>query len=270
MLSSRFWKGDKTDRDVSKMPLPPSRKGDIELSISRNDGHEKESNQHQQDGVANQLPLFKGGRGISANTVRQTPWQKMQQGARERFDRISHGYTVLLRFVLKHRLTALLATAVLFGCSLLFVPGIGTEFLPPSDEGEVRVSGEMEVGTRLPLVDKQTRLMEKIVYPAVPEAVSTVVSVRENEGEIRMSLTPAAQRRRSNTDIADDLRRRLDGKIPGMKIRTRAPQGQFLLERLFRGAENVNVEIRGFDLATLHALSEQVVKQIDGIEGITD
>jgi multidrug efflux pump subunit AcrB len=26
---------------------------------------------------------------------------------------------------------------------------IGTEFLPPSDEGEVRVTGEMDVGTRL-------------------------------------------------------------------------------------------------------------------------
>jgi hydrophobic/amphiphilic exporter-1 (mainly G- bacteria), HAE1 family len=63
------------------------------------------------------------------------------------------------------------------GASLLLLPLIGSEFLPPSDEGEVNVTGKMEIGTRLDLVDRQTRLMEQIVQPAVPEAVAAVVSV---------------------------------------------------------------------------------------------
>ncbi len=71
----------------------------------------------------------------------------------------------------------ILASAALLGASLLLLPLIGTEFLPPSDEGEVRVTGEMEVGTRLDLVDRQTRLMEQIVLPAVPEALASVVRV---------------------------------------------------------------------------------------------
>jgi HAE1 family hydrophobic/amphiphilic exporter-1 len=50
-------------------------------------------------------------------------------------------------------------------------------------------------------------------------------------------LLPAAQRDRSNVEIAGDLRRRLDGRVPGMEIRTRAPQGQFLLERILGGDE---------------------------------
>ena len=65
----------------------------------------------------------------------------------------------------------------LFGGSLMLTPLIGTEFIPPSDEGEVSVTGEMEVGTRLDLVDRQTQLLEQRVYAAVPEAVSSVVSV---------------------------------------------------------------------------------------------
>ena len=170
------------------------------------------------------------------------------------------------------------AAVALLGASLLLLPLIGSEFLPPSDEGEVRVAGKMEIGTRLELVDRQTRIMEQIVQPAVPETVASVVSVGASgwradagsEGEIRMSLLPAAQRKRSNVEIARDLRRRLDGSVPGMEIRVRAPQGQFLLERILGGDEGLTIEIRGYELTRLDALAENVAKLIVDVPGITD
>jgi HAE1 family hydrophobic/amphiphilic exporter-1 len=166
----------------------------------------------------------------------------------------------------------------MLGASLLLLPLIGSEFLPPTDEGEVRVTGKMEIGTRLELVDRQTRIMEQIIQPAVPETVSSVVSVGASgwradagaEGEIRLSLLPVAQRGRSNLDIAQDLRQRLDGRVPGMEIRVRAPQGQFLLERLLGGDEGLTIEIRGYELATLDALAANVAKAIKDVPGITD
>jgi HAE1 family hydrophobic/amphiphilic exporter-1 len=112
--------------------------------------------------------------------------------------------------------------------------------------------------------------MESIVYPAVPEAVSTVASVRGNEGGIQLSLVKASERSRSNLEIAADLRRRLEGRIPGMEIRARAPQGQFLLDRIIGGDEGITVEIRGFELSVLEALSDKVVTAIADIDGITD
>ncbi len=51
---------------------------------------------------------------------------------------------------------------------------------------------------------------------------------------------------RGQKDISRDLRRQLEGRIPGMTIRTRPPQGQFLLERLLASEEGVTVEARGF------------------------
>ena len=194
------------------------------------------------------------------------------------FRDLEYRYRDLLRWVLSHRLrTVLIASAVLCA-SLLLLPWIGTEFLPPSDEGEVRVTGEMEVGTRLELVDQQTQRMERIVYGAVPEAVSSVVSVGStgwrpeaaSQGEIRLSLSPAARRSRSNVEIADDLRRRLTGNIPGMEIRTRAPQGQFLLDRLLGADEGLTIEVRGFDLDTLDALANRAAAAIRDVPGITD
>ncbi len=194
------------------------------------------------------------------------------------FSRLSSGYHNLLLQVLNHRWTTVLTAVALLGASLLLLPLIGTELLPPSDEGEVRISGEMEVGTRLGLVDRQTRKMEAIVLPAVPEAVSWVVSVGASgwnpgdaaEGSIRLALTPSAQRERSNVEIASELRQRLAGNIPGMDIRTRAPQGQFLLDRLLGGDEGLTVDIRGFDLQTLDRLAVLAAEAIEQVEGITD
>ena len=194
------------------------------------------------------------------------------------FNRLDTGYRDLLRVVLRHRLVTVLLAATALGASLLLLPFIGTEYLPPSDGGEVRVMGDMEVGTRLDLIDQQTREMEKIVYNSVPETLSSVVTVgatghrpgEASRGQIRLSLKPVAERDRSNTEIAADLRRRLRGKIAGMTIRTRAPQGQFLLERVLGGEEGLTVEVRGFDFATLEALAARASGLMAKVQGITD
>jgi HAE1 family hydrophobic/amphiphilic exporter-1 len=203
---------------------------------------------------------------------------RIAQRAAAALTRLENAYCGLLEYALQHRIKIIVYCVALFVASFLLMPLIGTEFMPPSDEGEVRVSGEMEVGTRLDLLDRQTRLMEKMVYANVPEAVASVVTISTSgtrgsakaKGEIRLSLTPAIQRSRSNEDIANALRKLLDGKIPGMKIRTRAPQGQFLLERLLASTEGITVEVRGFDLATLGLLSQQVAEAIKDVPGITD
>lgn len=189
---------------------------------------------------------------------------------------IQDGYNFLLNAALQHRLLVVVLSTSLLVLSLLLFPLIGSEFLPPSDEGEVRVIGEMEVGTRIDLLDKQTRLMEELVFPAVPETVSSVTRIgagwrnAKPNGEIRLSLTTAKQRQRSNTEIAVDLRKQLEGQIPGMKIRVRAPQGQFILERILGSDQGLTLEVRGFDLTTLNGLAEQATKAIAEITGITD
>jgi HAE1 family hydrophobic/amphiphilic exporter-1 len=200
-----------------------------------------------------------------------------QAGAR--FAALEYGYRDLLNAALRIPWMVVFISIAVFCASLLVAPFIGTEFLPPSDEGEVRITGQFEVGTRMDIIDQQTRKMENVVDAAVPEAVSSVVSMitsgaRGNaaaEGEIRVSLGPAKDRQRSNSEIAQDLRKQFakDG-VPGMKIRVRAPQGQFLLERLLANVEGIIVEVRGFDLDTLDLLAHQVADNIVDVAGVTD
>jgi len=202
----------------------------------------------------------------------QPNWISRLTEASERvLDKLTDAYRNILGSALRARsLTVALALAVL-GASLLLLPLIGTEFLPPSDEGEVRVTGEMEVGTKLELVNQQTLKMEQMITDAVPEAVAIIAEAEENaEADIRISLNPVAQRERSNVEIAEDLRKKLEGNIPGMEVRVRAPQGQFLLDRVLGGSEGLTVEVRGYDLNTLDVLSRRVAEAIRDVPGVMD
>lgn len=210
--------------------------------------------------------------------VRSARLTRLIEVSERAFHRLEDSYGRLLQRALRVRWRLVVGAVITLGASLLLFPFIGSEFLPPSDEGEVRVTGEMELGTRLALVDEQSRLMEAIAVPAVPEAEAYVVSVgasgrRPDEAsrtELQMTLSSASARGRSNLEIAADLRRRLEGQVAGMVIRTRAPQGQFVLERVLGEEEGLAIEVRGFELDRLDALAAEVVAVIEGVDGITD
>ena len=193
-----------------------------------------------------------------------------------RSDRFFHSmesmYRGLLDAVLQWRWTTVLASLAVLGLSLLLFPLIGTEFLPPSDEGEVSVDVELEVGTRLEIVDSRVRRLEELVLPLVPEAQSYVTnSGWGNRGDIRINVGEAATRDRSNAEIADAVRAEVEGKVAGGEVRVRAPQGQRILERILgSGSEGVEIEIRGFELEVLEGLAARVEEAAKAIEGVSD
>jgi len=193
------------------------------------------------------------------------------------FVAMEENYKKLLRYALNHRIAVIGITTVILLGSLALFRLVGSEFMPASDEGEVRVSGEMEVGTRLGLVDEKFRTMAAIVKKEVPEIESMVESIGGSSwrpsgthvGEIRIALVPQAQRSRSSEHIASVLRQKLFG-IPGVITRIRAGQGFFLLRMGMGGGDYIQVEIRGYDLETADTLAKQVESLMEQVDGITD
>ncbi|NUM34879.1 MAG: efflux RND transporter permease subunit [Candidatus Brocadiae bacterium] len=189
---------------------------------------------------------------------------------------LEESYKDLLAFSLHYRILIIIATLLLLWCSLYLYPMIGVEFMPESDESEVRVDVEMEIGTRLELVQEKFAFIDKIVRENIPELKSTVVSIGgtpwrpsgTHTGEMRIVLNPMSMRERSSQAIAAALRKKLTN-IPGCTIRTKAGQGFFLL-RMGSDLEKVQIEIRGHDLEVSDAIALQVKKSIEKIEGITD
>lgn len=193
-------------------------------------------------------------------------------------DALGSAYGRVLVASLRHRATTVITAVATVVATAIVAPVIGTEFMPPSDEGEVRVTGEMPVGTKLDVIDRQTRALEGLVAAAVPEARASVTSVDASgrepseafRGEVRLTLTPAGERERSNAEIAAALRQELQARVPGMQIRTRAPQGQFLLERVLGTTEGLTLEVRGFDLEVLDALARRAADVAAAVPGVTD
>lgn len=224
------------------------------------------------------LPMLASRLLKTRSPIKNTRLRRLAESATRSGAHLEDGYRNLLRRTLKRRFATIAGATTLLGASLFLYPFIGSDFLPPSDEGQVSVSGEMEIGTRLGIVDRQTRSIEAIVYGAVPETESSVVSVGSTgrrasdaaTGRIDLNIGPAVGRGRSNTEVADDLRERLEAQIPGMKIRVRAPQGQFILEQLLGGETGIRVEVRGFDFGVLESLADRAVEAMKGIDGITD
>ncbi|KPJ57389.1 MAG: acriflavin resistance protein [Planctomycetes bacterium DG_58] len=194
------------------------------------------------------------------------------------FAAMGDGYKNLLHFALNHRLLVVVGSLLLLGGSVALIPRVGVEFMPSADEGEARVDAEMDVGTRLDVLDRKFQQIEAIVNEAVPELKNVVASMGgaswrgtgSHTGRIRIALKPLSERKRSSEEVAAVLRSRLSD-IPGMKIRTRAGEGFFLLNRMMGGGtERVQVEIRGYDLETADALAERVRKVVESVDGVTD
>ncbi len=186
-------------------------------------------------------------------------------------------YENILGASLRKPLLCVLVVVIMFGCALALIPRIGTEFMPASDEGQVRVNVDLASGTRLEVLDQVMIGIEKTVEDAIPEMRAMVANMGSSSGRgdaaggsIRISLVPVLERERSSDTVASELRKEI-GTVPGAEIRVRAGQGLFLLSRLLGGGEdNLEVEIRGHDLQILDSLALAVEEQIEGIPGITD
>jgi hydrophobic/amphiphilic exporter-1 (mainly G- bacteria), HAE1 family len=181
---------------------------------------------------------------------------------------------------LNHRKIIIGGSVLLFAGSLALIPLIGSELMPKTDEGEVRVDAEMAIGTKLELMDRTMLEIERVVRAEVPETSDLLTSVggggggwgggSAHTGNVRVSLVPQSQRSRSSAEIAEALRGKLM-HIPGAQIRTREGSGLFIMRLAFGGGdEGLQVEIRGHELQTSYALAEQVRTALQDVPGISD
>ncbi|MBV1916336.1 MAG: efflux RND transporter permease subunit [Pseudomonadales bacterium] len=192
-------------------------------------------------------------------------------------NRVEQTYQQHLKTALQHPVWVLIATTVVLFGSFALVPGIGTEFMPRSDQSELRINVEMAPGTRLDKLDQVMVHVEEIVKSQVSEMKSSVVSIGSSSwrpsggasGSIRLSLVPVRERQRSSEEIAAELRTHLTN-IPGTTIRIRASQGFFGGSSGGGATEALQVEIRGRDLVVLDSLASQLQVAMEQLEGVTD
>lgn len=180
-----------------------------------------------------------------------------------------------LRWAILHTKKTLLIVAVLFFVSLGILASIGTEFIPQTDQSYINMEVEMPHGTALQTTREVIEQVEHEITHAVPE-IRTMTAIIGNPGtiassfqgvgsnftEFHIGLVPIRERDRSQSEITDVIRDRLQ-TIPG--IETRFRQGGMEL-----GEGDVIVKLFGYDLGLLRDLAHRVEARISPIPGVVD
>ena len=174
-------------------------------------------------------------------------------------------YSRWLHQALGHRKTVFAVTGGLLVFTLLLWPLIPVELAPQTDADEISVELEMAQGTNIAIVHEYLKELERIVKEATPESEveHMTIEIRRGDAEVELALHEADRRSIESSELADRIREKVKGRIPGADLRVEAQSGLWMLRRLFGsgGAEAVQIQLRGHDLV----LAEQLAQQIKGI-----
>jgi hydrophobic/amphiphilic exporter-1 (mainly G- bacteria), HAE1 family len=202
---------------------------------------------------------------------------KLSGTAKTMMARLENSYRSLLIWSLDHKGEVFLLALVLFTGSLLAVSEIGSEFMPKADEGEVLIIAEMAEGAKMHAMDTAFSRIENVVKQRVPETDNVFTHFGQfggrargkNQGHVHIWLGPKKSRRRSDEQIARDLRRHVNA-IPGVVARVRARSGLFVFRRLgLAGDDNLEVNLRGHDLNVAQRLAEEIKSHMERVNGIS-
>ena len=192
------------------------------------------------------------------------------------FDRLDDGYSRVVGGVLHRKTWVFAITGGLLFFAYLGINRIPVELTPETESDEIRVRMWMDSGTNIAIINQYMDELDAIVREIVPreEILFYTRDVRNGRGEIELALTPPDQRRILSTDLADDIRQRVQGVIPGARIDVRAQSGLWILRRVFGSGggddEAIGSQLRGFNLELAADMAQDIANRIEVLPGIVD
>ena len=203
--------------------------------------------------------------------------QERKKGFLERFvDRfyrpIERVYSSILKWVMSHRWVVLVACAATFGSCLPLAGAVPKGFQPENDLAEFEVNVRAPEGTSL----TQTRLIAEGIarqvrgYHEVEHTLLTIgndAQQTQNRANIYVRLTDPDQRKLSQADLMDIVRRDVVNKQPkelriDVSISQQISSGQ--------SSAQVQYTIAGPDLNRLAEFSEQILTRFRKVPGAVD
>ncbi len=206
---------------------------------------------------------------------------KGQKSADEKPRRFAHWteqaeavYSRVIGRAINHKKIVFGVTGVLLVGTLLLWRLLPVELAPQTDANEIDIELQMAQGTTIAVVNEYLHEMEELVRDILPmdQVEHLSVEIRPGDAEVEITLRDADRRTVNSFELADEIRQYVQGKIPGANIRVSAQSGLWMLRRLFGsgGAEAVQIELRGYDLALADRLSQDLVEIIEGVPEVAD
>lgn len=189
---------------------------------------------------------------------------------------IETAYGWLLRAVLRHRLTVIMACLILLGLSLTLYTQLGSELLPSVDEGMMYIRIELPVGTRLDITDRIVADMEQTVFDAAPDVQAMFARMGlswrggggTHTGFIWLRMKDRSQRQQSLKNVIGLLKTKL-ANYPDAKVRI-VERPSDVARLLGSGrTERLEIDVFGFDLHRGRQFAQELANKVKNIAGIS-
>ncbi|MCJ7579216.1 MAG: efflux RND transporter permease subunit [Candidatus Aminicenantes bacterium] len=214
---------------------------------------------------------------------KQTPFPYVRKVKKPHdYQKVKAFYQKALLYVLKKRIAFLSGAFGLVLLSFVFIPFLGTEFIPAMDYDWLILSVKMPVGTAIEETNRVVVLVEKVVLsePGV-EAVSSQMGTQAgvnpqdlassfsttdaNEGLLWIKLVNQNQRKLSNVDILENIRQKLP-RFKNIKV-----EALDVTQAMTIGAQApIDIKVSGKDFSKIKQIADRIVQEIQNVDGLRD
>lgn len=196
--------------------------------------------------------------------------------------RLDHWYANALRWVLSHKKITVVAAILIVALSFapLFMGKIGFNFMAQQDTGQIRMTIELQRGTRVEESMKIARQIESDIAAIAPEIelISTTTGSHDDAGfmalmtqssnniiAMTVKFPKKSQRERSVFEIADLFRDYLEDRpdVITSNVSTNAMMGG-------GGSNNVAIEVYGYDFDATNRVTEEIRHKMKNVKGARD
>ncbi|MFC4525175.1 efflux RND transporter permease subunit [Dyella halodurans] len=215
----------------------------------------------------------------------KTALGRFQRGFVDRFERFRAGYMGLLNLALQHRKVFVLGFLGFVVSSFVLLPGLGSNFFPDVDGGQIIVHARAPVGSRVEVTAAQFADMEKAIRQIIPpDEVETMIDnigqysssintiynntgeIGEQDGDIQISLKEG---HRPSAEYVKILREKLPQMFPGTVFSF--PPADIVSQILnFGSPAPIDLQIRGFHLSANFVYANELLNKIRQIPGVAD
>ncbi|MFH0839409.1 MAG: efflux RND transporter permease subunit [Candidatus Omnitrophota bacterium] len=213
-----------------------------------------------------------------------TGFSKFYETSERWFGRLEDIYEKALNWCMRHKKTVIIGFLGAFILSLFLSRFIGNEFIPEEDSGDIRITVELPLGTRLEETDKVAQKVEDILRESAPEAQYIYVRSGEPSGGMGRAmggsagkhvivsgakLVPKTERKRSVNEVGQVIRKKIE-TIPGViktDVSTGNPIGRLITGM---GGKAIQVEIIGHSFDETDALARKIKTAMEKVPGVVD
>jgi HAE1 family hydrophobic/amphiphilic exporter-1 len=184
-------------------------------------------------------------------------------------------YERSLTFVLRHRLSTVIALGVIFGATVFLFIRIPIDFLPTEDIGQLVAYTQTQEGTSFDsMVQHQAQVAEIIgTDPNVQSYMSMVgagqagLTIGSNQGFIMIVLKPRNSRKLTAPAVIQELRKKM-AVVTGIKVFFQNPQSIPIGGKVT--SSQYQYTLVGSDASTLYHASSALLSKVKGLAELQD